>query len=56
MNNPQLSKPVALAPLNSVETTILGAGLNLYTGGAAAPWIAGANNFIQNLPDNSLTR
>ena len=42
--------------IGKIVGTALGAGLNLYTGGAAAPWIAGANNLIQNLPDNILTR
>ena len=42
--------------IGKIVGTALGAGLNLYTGGAAAPLIAGANNIIQNLPDNILTR
>ena len=39
--------------LGKIVGTTLGAGLNLYTRGAAAPFISGANNFIQGLPDNA---
>ena len=42
--------------LGKIVGTTLGAGLNLYTGGAAAPFISGANNFIQGLPDNAFTK
>ena len=42
--------------LGKVLGTAVGAGLNLYTGGAAAPFISGANNFIQGLPDNAFTK
>ena len=42
--------------LGKIAGTALGAGLNLYTGGAAAPFISGANNFIQGLPDNAFTK
>ena len=42
--------------LGKIAGTALGAGLNLYTGGAAAPFIRGANNFIQGLPDNVFTK
>ena len=30
--------------------------MNLYTNGAALPWINGANNYIQSLPDNAFTK
>ena len=42
--------------LGKIAGTAIGAGLNLYTGGAAAPFISGANNFIQGLPDNAFTK
>ena len=42
--------------IGKIAGTALGAGLNLYTGGAAAPFISGANNFIQGLPDNTFTK
>ena len=42
--------------LGKIAGTGLGAALNLYTGGAAAPFISGANNFIQDLPDNAFTK
>ena len=42
--------------LGKIAGTAVGAGLNLYTGGAAAPFISGANNFIQGLPDNAFTK
>ena len=42
--------------LEKIVGTGLGAGLNLYTRGAAAPFISGANNFIQGLPDNAFTK
>ena len=42
--------------LGKIAGTGLGAALNLYTGGAAAPFISGANNFIQGLPDNAFTK
>ena len=42
--------------LGKIVGTGLGAALNLYTGGAAAPFISGANNFIQGLPDNAFTK
>ena len=42
--------------LGKVLGTALGTGINLYTGGAAAPFINGANNFIQGLPDNAFTK
>ena len=42
--------------IGKLAGTALGAGLNLYTGGAAAPFISGANNFIQGLPDNAFTK
>ena len=34
----------------------LGAGLSAYTGGAAYPFIYGANQLIQSLPDNDFTK
>ena len=34
----------------------LGAGLNAYTGGVAYPFIYGANQLIQSLPDNDFTK
>ena len=42
--------------LGKILGTALGTGVNLYTGGAAAPFINGANNFIQGLPDNAFTK
>ena len=42
--------------IGKIAGTALGTGLNLYTGGAAAPFINGANNFIQDLPDNAFTK
>ena len=42
--------------IGKLAGTALGTGLNLYTGGAAAPFISGANNFIQGLPDNAFTK
>ena len=43
-------------PIEKFLGTALGTGINLYTGGAAAPFINGANNFIQGLPDNAFTK
>ena len=42
--------------IGKLAGTALGTGINLYTGGAAAPFINGANNFIQDLPDNAFTK
>ena len=42
--------------IGKIAGTALGTGINLYTGGAAAPFINGANNFIQDLPDNAFTK
>ena len=42
--------------IGKIAGTALGTGINLYTGGAAAPFISGANNFIQDLPDNAFTK
>ena len=42
--------------LGKILGTALGTGVNIYTGGAAAPFINGANNFIQGLPDNAFTK
>ena len=42
--------------IGKLAGTALGAGLDIYTGGAAAPFISGANNFIQGLPDNAFTK
>ena len=42
--------------IGKIAGTALGAGLNIYTNGAAAPWINGANNYIQSLPDNTFTK
>ena len=35
---------------------VLGGGLTAYTGGAAYPFIHGANQLIQSLPDNDFTK
>lgn len=43
-------------PLEKILGSALGAGANYYTGGLAAPFINGAKDLIENLPDNEWTK
>ena len=42
--------------IEKIAGGVLGGGLTAYTGGAAYPFIHGANQLIQSLPDNAFTK